>query len=56
MIGDSPNDVPMFQQAGLSIAMGQTVDNVKLYATRTTTSNDDDGWAKAMDAYVLQRP
>ena len=55
VIGDSPNDVPMFQQAGLSIAMGQTVDNVKLYATRATTSNDDDGWAKAMDAYVLQR-
>ena len=55
VIGDGPNDVAMFKQAGLSIAMGQAVDNVKLYAAHITASNDDDGWAKAMNAYVLQR-
>ena len=43
------------QQVGLSIAMGQTVDHVKLQATHATASNDEDGWAKAVDAYVLQR-
>jgi Cof subfamily protein (haloacid dehalogenase superfamily) len=54
-IGDGPNDIAMFKQAGMSIAMGQAVDNVKLYAKYTTDSNDDDGWARAMTRYVLQR-
>jgi hydroxymethylpyrimidine pyrophosphatase-like HAD family hydrolase len=45
----------MFKQTGMSIAMGQAVESVKLYAKYTTDSNDDDGWAHAMMRYVLQR-
>ena len=54
-IGDGPNDVEMFNQAGLSIAMRQAVDKVKLHAAHVTASNDEDGWAQAMTNYVLQR-
>lgn len=55
VIGDGPNDVVMFEQAGLSIAMGQAVDAVRERADVITTSNDDEGWAKGITKYVLQR-
>ncbi len=53
VIGDGPNDVEMFRQAGLSIAMGQGVDEVKEAANYLTTSNDDEGWARGIEQYVL---
>lgn len=53
VIGDGPNDVEMFNQAGISIAMGQGVDEVKEAATYLTTSNDDEGWARGIEQYVL---
>ena len=53
VIGDGPNDVEMFKQAGLSIAMGQGVDEVKEAANYLTTSNDDEGWARGIEQYVL---
>jgi Cof subfamily protein (haloacid dehalogenase superfamily) len=53
VIGDGPNDVEMFKQAGVSIAMGQGVDEVKEAATYLTTSNDDEGWARGIEQYVL---
>jgi Cof subfamily protein (haloacid dehalogenase superfamily) len=53
VIGDGPNDVEMFRQAGLSIAMGQGVDEVKEAANYLTTSNDDEGWARGIERYVL---
>jgi Cof subfamily protein (haloacid dehalogenase superfamily) len=53
VIGDGPNDVAMFEQAGLSIAMGQAVDAVRDQARRVTTSNDDEGWARGIQQYVL---
>ena len=53
VIGDGPNDVEMFRQAGVSIAMGQGVDEVKDAATYLTTSNDDEGWARGIEQYVL---
>jgi len=53
VIGDGPNDVEMFRQAGLSIAMGQGVDEVKEAASYLTTSNDDEGWARGIERYVL---
>lgn len=55
VIGDGPNDVVMFEQAGLSIAMGQAVDAVRERADVITSSNDDEGWAKGITKYVLQR-
>lgn len=53
VIGDGPNDVEMFRQAGLSIAMGQGVDEVKEAANHLTTSNDDEGWARGIEQFVL---
>jgi Cof subfamily protein (haloacid dehalogenase superfamily) len=53
VIGDGPNDVEMFKQAGVSIAMGQGVDEVKEAANYLTTSNDDEGWARGIEQYVL---
>jgi Cof subfamily protein (haloacid dehalogenase superfamily) len=53
VIGDGPNDVEMFRQAGTSIAMGQGVDEVRAVARYVTTSNDDEGWANGIEQYVL---
>ena len=52
-IGDQPNDVLMFTPSGLSIAMGNASDEVKAKATETTASYNDEGFAKAMERYVL---
>jgi Cof subfamily protein (haloacid dehalogenase superfamily) len=53
VIGDMANDVPMFEVAPISIAMGQSPDAVKRQATHVTTSNDDDGWARAVSDFIL---
>lgn len=53
VIGDGPNDVEMFRQAGVSIAMGQGVDEVKEAANFLTSSNDDEGWSRGIEQYVL---
>jgi Cof subfamily protein (haloacid dehalogenase superfamily) len=55
VIGDGPNDVEMFAAAGVSIAMGQAVDEVRKKATYITSSNDDEGWSKGISKYVLNR-
>ena len=54
-IGDGPNDVLMFAKAGLSIAMGNAQDDVKAAADVVTTSNDEEGFANAVDRFVLPR-
>jgi hydroxymethylpyrimidine pyrophosphatase-like HAD family hydrolase len=48
-IGDTPNDVVMFAGSRLSIAMGQSGSEVHRAARRVTTSNDDEGVARAID-------
>ena len=52
-IGDMRNDLPMFEASGLSIAMGNATDEVKKRATQVTTSNEEEGFAKAIDM-ILQ--
>jgi Cof subfamily protein (haloacid dehalogenase superfamily) len=52
-IGDMPNDVPMLKRAGLAIAMGQAPDAVKTEADEITSTNDEDGVAKAIDRILL---
>jgi Cof subfamily protein (haloacid dehalogenase superfamily) len=52
-IGDMQNDLAMFRVSGLSFAMGNATDDVKQQAKRVTASNQDDGFAKAMDL-ILQ--
>jgi Cof subfamily protein (haloacid dehalogenase superfamily) len=52
-IGDMPNDVLMFAVGGLSIAMGNASPEVRRCARRVTTSNSDEGFANAVERYVL---
>jgi hypothetical protein len=52
-IGDMPNDVLMFTPSGLSIAMGNAGDEVQHAATKVTTSNQDEGFANAVEQFVL---
>jgi Cof subfamily protein (haloacid dehalogenase superfamily) len=48
-IGDMQNDLAMFRKSGLSIAMGNATDDVKQQATQVTTSNEDEGFAGAIE-------
>jgi Cof subfamily protein (haloacid dehalogenase superfamily) len=52
-IGDQPNDVLMFRRSGFSIAMGNASDEVKKQADATTDSYNDEGFAKAMERFIL---
>jgi Cof subfamily protein (haloacid dehalogenase superfamily) len=52
-IGDQPNDVLMFKRSGFSIAMGNASDEVKAQASAITDSYNDEGFAKAMERFVL---
>jgi Cof subfamily protein (haloacid dehalogenase superfamily) len=53
VLGDQYNDVPMFERAGIAVAMGQAPDGVKEKAGHVTTSNDEDGVAHAIDTILL---
>jgi Cof subfamily protein (haloacid dehalogenase superfamily) len=48
-IGDMQNDLAMFRNSGLSVAMGNATDDVKKVATHVTTSNEDEGFAGAIE-------
>ncbi len=52
-LGDQPNDVLMFKRSGLSIAMGNASDQVKAQASATTDSYNDEGFAKAVERFIL---
>jgi Cof subfamily protein (haloacid dehalogenase superfamily) len=54
-IGDMPNDVLMFQKSGLSIAMGNASPQVQAQADLVTGSNSDEGFASAMERFILDR-
>ena len=54
VIGDMNNDMPMFEVASHRIAMGNGTDALKAGATFVTTDNEHDGFAVAVDRYVLQ--
>jgi Cof subfamily protein (haloacid dehalogenase superfamily) len=53
-IGDMPNDVLMFVKSGVSIAMGQASAEVQKSATYVTTSSEDEGFANAMERFILK--
>jgi Cof subfamily protein (haloacid dehalogenase superfamily) len=53
-IGDMPNDVLMFAHSGLSIAMGNASTEVQRAARRITTSNEHEGFANAVERYILR--
>jgi Cof subfamily protein (haloacid dehalogenase superfamily) len=53
-IGDMPNDVLMFKKSGYSIAMGQASEEVKKSATYVTAGMDEEGFAKAIEDFILK--
>jgi Cof subfamily protein (haloacid dehalogenase superfamily) len=52
-VGDMPNDIAMFKNSGISVAMGQASEDVKSAATYTTSSSEEEGFAQAVEHYVL---
>jgi Cof subfamily protein (haloacid dehalogenase superfamily) len=48
-IGDMQNDLAMFKSSGMSIAMGNATDDIKKLATHVTTTNENEGFAGAID-------
>jgi len=52
-LGDQPNDVLMFEGAGLSVAMGNAGEDVQRAAKQVTASNDEEGFALAIERFVL---
>lgn len=49
--GDGGNDISILRQAGIGVAMGNADDAVKAAADYVTSSVDDDGVRKALQAY-----
>jgi Cof subfamily protein (haloacid dehalogenase superfamily) len=54
-IGDMPNDITMFKKSGLSIAMGNASPDVQKAATCVTASNEKEGFAAAVEDFILPR-
>jgi Cof subfamily protein (haloacid dehalogenase superfamily) len=52
-IGDMPNDILMFHESGFSIAMGNSSGEVKAEADAVTDSNENEGFAKAVQKFLL---
>ena len=54
-LGDQPNDVLMFERSGTSIAMGNASPEVQRQATWVTASNEEEGFARAVEEFILPR-
>ena len=54
-IGDMANDLPMFDVAAFSIAMGQAPASMRARADYVTASNQESGWAQAVEQAILPR-
>ena len=52
-IGDHPNDFDMIQFAGIGVAMGNAVDEIKEIADYITATNDENGVAQAIEKFAL---
>ncbi|GHU62019.1 haloacid dehalogenase [Clostridia bacterium] len=53
VIGDNGNDQTMLSMAGLSVAMGNAVKEIKELADFVTLTNDEDGVAYAIEQLIL---
>ena len=51
-IGDDFNDLAMFKNVGVSVAMGNAQENIKKVCTYVTDTNDNDGVAKWLNANI----
>lgn len=54
-VGDELNDKEMLLFAGLAVAMGNAVAEIKLIADWTTDSNQQDGAAKVLEYFVIKQ-
>lgn len=52
-IGDGVCDVTIIQMAGTGVAMGNSVESVKICADYTTDTNENDGVAQAVEKLIL---
>lgn len=52
-IGDMVNDLPMFDVAPYKIAMGNAPDFMQARADYVTATNEESGWAQAVDRYII---
>ena len=52
-VGDSRNDVPMLQWAGIGVAMANALPEVRQAVTHVTASNEADGVALAIERFAL---
>lgn len=52
-IGDSTNDIPLFQNAGVKVAMGNALQELKDIADYVVAPVEQDGFAEAMRRFVL---
>lgn len=53
--GDGYNDISMLKLAGIGVAMGNAVDEVKKNADYVTLSNEDDGVAAAVEKFCYNK-
>ena len=51
--GDYDNDIPMFMEAGLSIAMNNATEKVRKHADRITYDNDSEGISEAVKTVLM---
>lgn len=54
-LGDQENDLAMIRYAGLGVAMGNAIDDVKAAAQFITRTNTEDGVAYAVEKFVLNQ-
>ncbi len=52
-IGDSQNDITMIRDAGIGVAMGNAMNEIKLIADDVTTTNTEDGVGRAVCKYLI---
>ena len=52
-IGDSSSDLEIIKACGIGVAMGNAPENIKAAADHVTVSNTEDGFALALEKYVL---
>jgi Cof subfamily protein (haloacid dehalogenase superfamily) len=55
-LGDAENDIDMLQMAGVGIAVSNAEEKVKAAAKHIVASNNDDGFAEALERFVLPEP
>ena len=48
-VGDAPNDLPMFREAGVCVAMGNAKEEIKKACKKIAGSNEEDGAAQVLE-------